>query len=141
MRWAMFAAMILAAASTAGCGKHSSLGFRLPEDGDVARGKQAFVDLGCHVCHTVDRVELPEATEDVVVPIGGAVSEHRTDGYLVTSIIHPSHRIAWPKRDEFTTDGESRMPDGTSEMTVRQLIDLVAFLHSSYRFVPPPNVY
>jgi len=33
------------------------------------------------------------------------------------------------------------MPDETSEMTVRQLIDLAAFLHSIYRFVPPPTVY
>ena len=127
-----------------GCGgRHSAAGFRLPENGSVDRGKQAFLDLECHSCHTVDRVELPDATPQLTlaVPLGGAVPEYRTDGYLVTSIIHPSHRIMKPRRDEYSVGGESRMEDRTQTMTVRQLVDLVAFLQSRYRFEPEHNIY
>lgn len=136
--------IVVATAAISGCrGRHSGAGFRLPETGDIAEGQQAFVSLGCHSCHTVDRVDLPAADAEaaLIVPLGGAVSEYRTDGFLLTSIIHPSHRIARPRRETSLADGESRMPDLSEKMTVRQLVDLVAFLQSSYRFVPPPTVY
>lgn len=124
-------------------GRHSAAGFRPPENGSVERGKQAFLELECYSCHTVDRVELPGLDPDMglVVPLGGAVPEYRTDGYLVTSIIHPSHRIKKPRREEYSVEGESRMPGGTDAMTVRQLVDLVAFLQSRYRFEPPHTIY
>jgi len=124
-------------------GRHSPAGFRLPENGDVERGQQAFVELECHRCHTVADVELPApANDEKVVPLGGTVYEVRTDGYLVTSIIHPSHKFARrvPK-EQTTVEGESRMPDYTRTMTVRQLIDVVAFLQSRYKVAPPPYMH
>ena len=33
------------------------------------------------------------------------------------------------------------MPDFAHTMTVRQLIDLTAFLQSRYRYAPPPEMY
>ena len=39
------------------------------------------------------------------------------------------------------TEGQSRMPDTTTDMTLRQLVDLVAYLQSRYEVVPPPQMY
>lgn len=137
---ACFAA-ILAIGVLTGCGgRHSAAGFRLPQNGDVERGQSAFVDLKCTSCHTVAGVELPPPTAvGLRVPLGGLVHEVRTDGYLVTSIIHPSHSLAHVSRPALIApEGVSHMPDYTREMTVRQLVDLVAFLQSTYEIAPPP---
>jgi hypothetical protein len=87
--------------------------------------------------------ELPHPTVNPPVPVvlGGRVSEVRTDGYLVTSIINPSHRLTREFRGGILTteSGESRMPDHNDVMTVRQLTDLVAFLQSTYITMPPPR--
>jgi len=111
--------------------RRSPVGFRLPE-GDIASGKAAFVKLECHACHPVRGVEdLPPPSIDPPVVLGGSVNEVRTDGYLVTSIIHPSHDAKIP------SEGASGMPDPRDKMTVQQLVDIVAFLQSKYKFVPP----
>lgn len=34
-------------------------GFALPK-GDIEKGKQAFIDMKCHQCHTVSGEKLPE---------------------------------------------------------------------------------
>ena len=125
-------------------GPRSPVGFLLP-GGDIEEGKAAFLELQCNACHTVDGVDLPPP---VVIPspsasvlLGGHVFEIRTDGYLVTSIINPSHKLARGLKREniITSTGESRMPDYSEIMTVQQLIDLVAFLQSRYTVVPPPQ--
>jgi hypothetical protein len=125
-------------------GPRSPVGFLLPE-GEVELGKAAFVELECNSCHSVDGVDLPPPTliplPSASVVLGGQVFEIRTDGYLVTSIINPSHKLASGlEKEEITTStGESRMPDYSDIMTVRQLIDLVAFLQSRYTVVPVPQ--
>lgn len=128
-----------------GCGgRHSPVGFRLPATGDIERGRAAFVSLECTSCHTIPGVVLQtESKFDLgPVPLGGEVREVRTDGFLVTSIIHPSHiQVRSPREELMTAEGESRMPDYTDTMTVRQLIDIVAFLQSKYTVVPGPSPY
>ena len=125
-------------------GPRSPVGFLLP-GGDVEQGEAAFVELECNSCHSVDGVDLPPPTliplPSASVVLGGQVFEIRTDGYLVTSIINPSHKLARGlEKEEITTStGESRMPDYSDLMTVRQLIDLVAFLQSRYTVVPVPQ--
>ena len=125
-------------------GPRSPVGFLLP-DGEVELGKAAFVELECNSCHSVDGVDLPPPTliplPSASVVLGGQVFEIRTDGYLVTSIINPSHKlVSGLDKEEITTStGESRMPDYSDIMTVRQLIDLVAFLQSRYTVVPVPQ--
>ena len=118
----------------------SSAGFRLP-DGDVEQGKRAFIDLGCHTCHTVEGVtDLPAPTIQPPVPVtlGGEVAYVKTDGELVTSIVNPSHKIAAGYRSEQVQRGEgSRMPTYGEVMTVRQMIDVVAFLQARYTVVRP----
>ena len=136
---------VLAFGMLAGCGgRHSAAGFRLPENGDVERGKAAFVELKCTSCHTVAGVDLPPPTMvGLRIPLGGEVYEARTDGYLVTSMIHPSHRLAYIFRAvRREPEDQSHMPDYTRSMTVRQMVDLVAFLQSTYEIVdPPPTMY
>jgi len=118
----------------------SAAGFRLP-DGDVARGEQSFLALGCHRCHTMADVDLPNPIipGPVRLGLGGEVTRVKTYGELVSSIINPSHRIAPNAGPGATTDdGKSVMRIYNDVMTVQQLIDLVAFLQSHYQVVPPP---
>jgi mono/diheme cytochrome c family protein len=128
-------------ACAAGCsGVKSPAGFSLP-DGDVEAGRRAFVDLGCARCHEVSGLELPGRPSGLPEPVvlGGEVLYTRTDGELVTAIIDPSHALArgYP-REAIESGGKSRMKDYSDILTARQLIDLVAFLHSRYKTVPPP---
>ncbi len=119
----------------------SERGFRLP-DGDPDAGKRAFVDLGCYTCHKVEGVEAKFAgTGAANVKLGGETTMVRSYGELVTAIINPSHKIA------SGTDPAQVAPEGKSlmevaalndRMTVRQLTDLVAFLQTTYKVVPPP---
>jgi mono/diheme cytochrome c family protein len=142
-KWGLVPLMLLTAACN---GPKSGAGLRLP-DGDVQRGKAAFLELKCNTCHTVAGTEIPSPSKDYayvrVVVLGGEVRQVKTYGALVTSIINPSHSLApgYPK-ELITKDNQSAMTNFNDTMTVRQLIDLVAFLQSRYEFVPPePATY
>ena len=118
----------------------SGHGFTLP-DGDAQRGEKTFVQLQCHACHTVDGVELEQletSPSEQLVVLGGETTYVRNYGNLVTSIINPSHRFALGYQTEAikTEEGESKMRLYNDEMTVTQLIDLVAFLQGRYKVVP-----
>jgi hypothetical protein len=69
--------------------------------------------------------------------LGGETSSLKAYSELVTSIVNPDHRISERYREEILRQTipplESPMPMAHIEtMTVRQLIDLVAFLDSRY---------
>ena len=125
----------------AGCQKDlkSTRTFRMPQ-GDAAKGNIAFVALKCVRCHTVDGVELPKPTEsaDKILALGGKVSRLRTYGDLLTSIIHPdaslSPALTQEQRKMMT---RSPMPPVNDEMTVQQLIDLLAFIQPRYVQLEP----
>lgn len=124
----------------ASCGppEKSAVGFRLL-DGDVEAGRQAFLELQCHACHPVEGAEMPEPVADPPVPVtlGGPVSRVVTDGELLTSIVNPSHKVTRSRLKELVaTGGESRMADYTEIMTAKELIDIVAFLHTIYVATP-----
>ncbi len=144
-RRAVLAAISLAVLAGCESGRHASTGFRLPPDGDAERGKAAFVAFGCAACHEVAGGDLPSPTVQPPVPVvlGGMRDSEMPDGYLVTSIIYPSYRLARYPKDPITQGGESRMPHYAETMTVRQLTDLVAFLQSRYsvRHLNPRNLY
>lgn len=133
----LFLAMAALAGAAVSCdsGHHPSWGFRLPPGGDVERGKAAFVELKCNSCHEVAALDLPKPTVQPAVPvvIGGVLHNSLSDGEIVTSIIHPSYELAkYPKNLITTSTGASRMPPYVDTMTVRQLMDLVAFVKSRY---------
>jgi mono/diheme cytochrome c family protein len=123
-----------------GGGRKSSAGFRLP-DGDVHRGRAIFAEMKCSSCHEVAGESFPAPIADppVAVTLGGVVSQPRTDGELFTAIVNPSHRLARPGRDGVVASGRlSRMGDFGEALTVHDLVDVVAYVQSTYEVVPPP---
>ncbi|MBI3312829.1 MAG: cytochrome c [Candidatus Omnitrophica bacterium] len=105
-------------------------GFFLPE-GDGVRGKKAFMDLKCTSCHWVqNELNLSAPVAEKSGPILGTKQAAYAPGWIANSITSPSHTIG------FDTDGQadesdlSRMGDFTETMTVRQMIDLVAYIKS-----------
>lgn len=111
----------------------SSKGFSLP-DGNVLRGEETFVKLKCHACHTVSGVQLPAENKELSIALGGEVTQIKTYGELVTSIINPSHRLAKSYSPvAVDVDGKSKMKNYNEVMSVGQLIDLVSFLQSHYK--------
>jgi hypothetical protein len=117
-------------------------GFRLP-GGDEERGRETFIRLDCHQCHLVEGADLPEVAETSGVrhALGGEVVKVKSYGELVTAIIQPQHvvspdylaTIQHAERAGF----KSPMPEYNETMTVRQMTDLVVFLHAHYKkYVP-----
>ena len=109
------------------------------QQGDIDRGRQAFIDHQCHQCHSVAGVRLPAlaGAGPVQLQLGGEVIAVRSYGELLTSIINPNHVVSESYRQqlqlEATVPLESPMPmPHIDTMSVRQLIDLVAFLDSRY---------
>jgi hypothetical protein len=70
--------------------------------------------------------------------LGGDIIFAKSDAELMTSIINPNHVISERFREQLRLDAvvplESPMPR-IENMTVGQLIDLVAFLDSRYRLM------
>jgi len=135
-RW--FPPLLASAMLAASCAYDPSFGFPV-EEGDIAAGRQAFIDHQCHQCHSVAGVSLPPlaGASGVMLELGGETSTVRTYGGLMTSIINPNHEISEAYRDRLLLRGEvpldSPMPmPHIDNMTVRQLIDIVAFLDSRY---------
>jgi len=117
-----------------------SRGFNLPP-GNAENGKATFTRLGCNNCHRVDGVVAWNGGDEappIDIRLGGPTTRVKTYGDLVTSIIHPSHKISqsW-KAETKTADGESRMKNYNDELLVTDLIDLVEFLQSQYDIIIP----
>lgn len=104
-------------------------------EGDPDEGRATFLALNCNYCHTVDGLSLEPVPSplDGVVPLGGEVEALPSDGELATAIIHPDHDLAEGLPREVVSDeGRSRMADYSDLITIRQLRNLVAFLHAHY---------
>jgi L-cysteine S-thiosulfotransferase len=131
---------VLLATLLAGCGPKSPLGFSLP-DGNPTRGRTAFTELHCNSCHEIEGLDIGYLKGPAHVTLGGKTTRIKTEGELVTSIINPSHKLAprYPE-DQVAVNGQSIMSAAylNDVMTVQQLIDLVAFLQSTYQIAPPP---
>lgn len=121
----------------------SERGFRLP-DGNAANGRDTFLYMQCHQCHSIDGAELPALpdSEPPYVELGGPVTKVKTYGELVTAIINPSHKLAKGYAEELVAeDGESKMYVYNDYMTVQELTDLVMFLQPFYEVIPPQFDY
>lgn len=131
-------ALLLPFLAVAGCSYAPIFGFPI-EEADIAAGRQAFIDHGCPRCHTVAGVDLPPiaGAPPPLLELGGDTANVKNYDELVTSIINPNHAISERYRDRLLLDAEipldspMPMPD-IDRMTVRQLIDIVAFLDSRY---------
>jgi sulfur-oxidizing protein SoxX len=100
--------------------------------GDAAAGRLVFLKMQCNHCHMVtgklsEGIALPVAATPA--PLLGPEVAKKSQAELVTSIVNPSHVI---QRRAPNQEGKlSPMGDYTHVLTVRQLIDLVAFLESA----------
>ena len=115
-------------------GKESPAGFVLPL-GDAEQGKQAFVELSCVNCHSVEGVVFADVPMDQPKPfvaLGGEKAKVTTYGQLVTAIIHPSEGILDQNPYFADPEGASLMPNLRETMTVQQMADLVSFLTEHY---------
>lgn len=121
-----------------GC-EGQSRGFALPK-GDVESGKATFVLLNCNHCHSVkgEIDKLPDGHNSISYELGGEVTRVRTYGDLVTSIINPSHKLSRVDEPFVSESGDSTMRRYNEFMTVQELVDLTAYLESTYQLVPPP---
>lgn len=124
----------------AGCATHPDYAtqFRFPINwGNIAAGKAAFIELGCHQCHTVSGVDLPayQGKSPLKLELGGEIRYAKTYADLVTSIINPSHVVSEKYLQMLPPDkrrtARSIMPF-RGKMTVEQLINIVTFLNSRY---------
>ncbi|HEY5611618.1 MAG TPA: hypothetical protein VIL97_10445 [Thermoanaerobaculia bacterium] len=138
--------LLLVAAMLVGCRETSGSGDNprvvLPP-GDVVAGEQAYRDLRCHACHPLYGGDMPAPIADPLVPVylGGNAIPPPSREALLSAISDPSHRLApgWP--EDLTASGTgSRMGDYTEVMTVRQLVDVTAFLQSRYGREAEANV-
>jgi mono/diheme cytochrome c family protein len=94
-------------------------------------GRKVFVALECFACHEVRGEQFPSPAKATRGP-GPALTgmgTHHPPEYFAESILNPNRVIV--TGPEYTgADGRSRMPDYSESLTVRQLIDLVAYLKS-----------
>jgi hypothetical protein len=102
--------------------------------GDANAGRQAFLDLKCTACHTVpSETDFPAPVSANPGPPIDARLSTRDLSYVVTAVVSPSHELS-PEMDpqvrEQLTGVLSPMGDFSHSMTVRQLVDLQAFLRS-----------
>ena len=121
----------------------STRGFRLP-GGNAAAGREAFLYMQCHQCHSIkgEQLAVIPGQEPPYIELGGQVTQVRTYGELITSIINPSHKLATGyARDVVSVEGVSKMYVYNQYMTVQELIDIVMFLQPYYKVVPPEFRY
>lgn len=135
------AAALSLPALVTGCSYTPTFAFPI-EEGNIDAGRQAFIDHQCHQCHTVAGVRLPElaGAPPPLLELGGETTTLKSYAELVTSIINPNHVISEKYRDQLRANAvvplQSPMPmPHIDNMTVRQLIDIVAFLDSRYQLV------
>ena len=133
--------VLLATLVLAACGQQQKpvQGFVLPP-GDVDKGKAIFVEMGCPQCHSVADTDIEQpADAPFRVKIGSEEHQVKHYGDLLTSIVNPDHRVSglFREQDESGEAFSSPMPQFTDTMTVAQMVDLVAFLHSTYETSVP----
>lgn len=122
----MVLGVALAAVLTA-CTAPSTTRIYLPE-GDPVAGKEAARTMQCYVCHEFAGSDFPAPHAQPEVPVDiGAAQAMQSRGQLIESIVAPSHEV--PEDLEGATSGElSRMGDYSHVMSVRQLVDIVAYI-------------
>ncbi|MEM7542244.1 MAG: hypothetical protein AAF384_11775 [Pseudomonadota bacterium] len=141
-----FITLALTLFTIAGCDNNEPRavrGFVLPS-GNVEVGKSDFANLGCTQCHTVANTDLPAhpgpGPMRFNIELGGEVIKVKSYGELLTAVVNPGHTLARQYVEEFPIDEQpqqSPMPRFESTMTVRELIDVVEFLHTTYAAAIP----
>lgn len=104
--------------------------FLLPS-GDAVEGRKVFVAMECFACHDVKGESFPQSSKIPRAngPALTGMGAHHPAEYFAESIINPNRVIV--QGPEYTgTDGLSKMPSYADSMTLKQLVDVVAYLKS-----------
>ena len=99
--------------------------------GDAAEGRKVFVAMECFACHEVKGEQFPSDSKtprDAGPPLSGMGSHHPAE-YFAESIVNPN-RVIVMGPGYTGPDGRSKMPSYADTMTLKQLIDVVAYLKS-----------
>ncbi len=100
----------------------------LPE-GDPRAGREAFRALMCTSCHAVAEDESSPPKITAPVPVLGRVQARLEPSEVASAILSPSHEIS-PEVRPSMEGTLSPMADFSHVLTVRQLVDLVAYIRS-----------
>jgi cytochrome c2 len=100
----------------------------LPE-GDVNAGRQVFLDFRCNTCHSVPAEGVGRRVEGELGPELGKTQAAQSREQIANSIIAPSHAFA-ENGEQWKAGDLSRMGNFNEHLTVRQWMDLVAYLKS-----------
>ena len=103
--------------------------------GDASRGRAVFVTLKCFTCHAVRDEHHPPATRPG--PDLSTAGSHPA-GYLLESIVNPN-ALALDGPGYTDERGRSIMPEYRQNLTVGELIDLVAYLRTLGATTPAPE--
>jgi hypothetical protein len=103
--------------------------------GEPERGRRAFGDLKCYVCHRVaGETNFPQPTSDLQGPDLDRSLSFRPASDVAAAIILPSHSMSVKTSAAIKTrlkDTQlSPMGDFSGTLTVRQLADLLTYLGS-----------
>ena len=98
--------------------------FTMPK-GDAAKGKAVFEKFECYYCHAIRGESFPAPTENApeLSQMGGL---HPLE-FFAESIMNPNAVVPRSYRE---ADGKSPMTDFTGKMTVKELIDVSAYIAS-----------
>jgi Cu/Ag efflux protein CusF len=99
--------------------------FTLPK-GDPTKGRAIFIKYECYSCHEVRGEEFPEPFEEDAPELSQMGPAHPIE-FFAESIINPNAVV--PKAYQ-RSDGTSPMRDFTDQMTLRELIDVSAYIAS-----------
>ena len=105
---------------------HHPIGWRftMPK-GDAAKGRAVFEKFECHYCHEVRGENFPFPTENA--PELSQMGALHPVEFFAESIMNPNSVVPKNYRD---AEGRSPMSDFTEKMTVRELIDVSAYIAS-----------
>jgi mono/diheme cytochrome c family protein len=99
--------------------------------GDAVEGRKVFVSMECFACHDVKGEGFPPSSR---TPRGKGpdltgMGRHHPPEYFAESILNPN-RVIVDGAGYVGPDGLSTMPTYADTMTLKQLVDVVAYLKS-----------
>lgn len=98
--------------------------FTMPK-GDPAKGKAVFEKFECYYCHQVRGEQFPDPTE--TAPELSQMGAMHPVEFFTESIMNPNAVVPKAYRE---SDGKSPMTNFTEKMTVKELIDVSAYVAS-----------
>lgn len=95
--------------------------------GNPEKGREAFKTLKCFTCHRVESdPSLPQPVTQPAPVLARSGMVHNP-GDFADAILSPQHKVVVDSGGEMES-GRSRMGDFSETMTVRQFVDIVAYL-------------